>query len=532
MSDPTDGGTAWSLDPLGPYDIWTGAGYVTVTGDPVIGPYSSLEGHQTVGLPECSLGEIAEVTNPSAEGYNRYTVVPDNYLNWADCPMPPAKLTFEIADGAGYFKAADKAAIYWNSYDGYYNPFYAIEVPASEEIPPMISNGGYDWDSWGWTLNGGPSASAMGPYYFWDLLNNPGTGIVPSADPAVHPTKVQVYTDNHGEAMVYLNGNWNLDPPVLLSALGYGDYVDSTTAFAVADYPYLRGKAPAIYSLDVSVDWYWGKDIVILVEQVKDEAGNPDPLRKVVWVLVSDRDEFPALNETIVWRITGDNGGIDTIKSPSMPGWVGFGYDADLQGWLQKDSDQVATTRTVSADTALPWAVLNLPLQKTETIGDHLGDLFGLDSIFPDHGYAVAAVVIKGLGGGTIQLNVSLDERLQINGETGEGWIDRNAVSAGQVNKLDFTDYTVGSLLDDPCDPVEQLTAGWNLISFKSGNQSVAIAIDSIKADVVSIWAFDNAAKSWKAYSPTAPSWANDLKGMDTATPYWIQVDKDLTWYY
>jgi len=105
------------------------------------------------------------------------------------------------------------------------------------------------------------------------------------------------------------------------------------------------------------------------------------------------------------------------------------------------------------------------------------------------------------------------------------------ARSAGQMTAvLDFSQH--GQPGQDPCDPIEYLTAGWNMISFKSSNQSIATAINSIKANLISVWAFENQTKSWKAYSPTAPNWANDLKSMDTANPYWIEVNKDLAWAY
>jgi len=38
-----------------------------------------------------------------------------------------------------------------------------------------------------------------------------------TADQGGHPTKVEVYTDNHGEGMVYLNGDWNLNLGQFLS---------------------------------------------------------------------------------------------------------------------------------------------------------------------------------------------------------------------------------------------------------------------------------------------------------------------------
>jgi hypothetical protein len=137
--------------------------------------------------------------------------------------MPPAKITFRIKGGPGFFKDAAKADIYWWEYwfdaDGddvmaddeiemqWTNPFYAVVIPAAEEIPAFVNNGGYDWDStW---------SPAYGLYWFWFIVNrpdnNPAEGL-DSSNLGNYPNMVDVYSDNHGEAMVYLNGDWNLDP--------------------------------------------------------------------------------------------------------------------------------------------------------------------------------------------------------------------------------------------------------------------------------------------------------------------------------
>ncbi|MBM4462845.1 MAG: hypothetical protein FJ012_05855, partial [Chloroflexi bacterium] len=203
MNTPSIPSATSYYTPLGPY--YTAAG--EVGNFPVIGPYSSLDGNMAVGLPYTSL--------PGRQFGARDTTVPDGILNWYDCPMPPAKVTFEILSGPGYFRAADKADIYymWDYGWRYWtNPYYAIEIPAGQEIPPFCNNGGYDWDSWGWSKEPG-----YGPYWFWRIINRLPFGTPLGAtmpdDPA-HPTKVQVYTDNHGEAMVYINGDWNLNLPV------------------------------------------------------------------------------------------------------------------------------------------------------------------------------------------------------------------------------------------------------------------------------------------------------------------------------
>jgi hypothetical protein len=492
----------WAYCPMGTYGYYdANLNWVAVSGFPVIGPYSSLNGNP--GLPYTSCEDI-----PDGNGWgSRDTIVSDGILNWFDCPMPPAKVTFEILSGPGYFKAADKWDIYYMDMGTYYiytNPYYAIEIPANEEIPPFCNNGGYDWDSWGIT------APAYGPYFFWTIVNQlkgtmPGDG--------AHPTKVQVYSDNHGEAMVYINGDWNLNLPVGpkdFIDVPYMSHVGTTTVKAYADYPYLR-KHPVIVSNPVQNDWYWGKDIVILVEQLKmADNVTPDPTNKKVWVLVSDRDEFAVEGETIVWQMTG---GI-SIFSGAADFRYGYADWTQQYGWTNPGDKSIATTKTY------------LP---SEAEALYLEHLFGLN--VPAHAYGVSWIIVDAGQGSLVYLKILLDESVRANGEPGEGIIERFARSAGQtIDVLDFSQN--GEAGQDPCDPIEYLSAGWNLVVFKSSNQSIETALKPIKDYVVSVWAFDNKTKDWDAYSPTAPRWANDLKNMDTANAYWIEVSQDVTWAY
>jgi hypothetical protein len=288
-------------------------------------------------------------------------------------------------------------------------------------------------------------------------------------------------------------------------------------------------------SLPVTHSYVWGKDIVILVEQMK-YPGNPpsevDPFNKVVWVLVSDRDEFPALGETIVWQIVGNNG-IISQSSELIQGWVDWGRDEGVvNGWVVTDS-LVATTETVNPNQAMPVDGIGnpvIPCLHNITIAEHLESLFGAD--YPSHPYAVSAVIINSGEDTTVDLKLLLDESMRANAEPGEGVIERHARSANMT--LSLLDFSLDN--EDPVDPIETLTAGWNMISFKSSNQNVADAIESIEDSVVSVWAFDNQAKKWLGYDPSigypASLWVNDLKSMDTANPYWIEVSQTVTWVY
>ena len=234
---------------LGDYVWWHLTGSIDVPGGlvaeaPVIGPYSALDDYTPF------------VNQPDL--LDRKTIIRNDELNWWDCPMPPAKIGFVIEEGPGYFKEAEKGDVYYRwvntesapGYKGiaYTNPFYHMMIPASRFIPPFINNGGYDWNSWD---------TNYGPYPFWEFINtNPG--LTPS-DPQ-HPTWVWVYSDNHGEAMVWLNGDWNLDLGPAPHNIPTGTEVGETTVIAIADYPYIREHTPA-FSNKVAKTWIWDDDI-------------------------------------------------------------------------------------------------------------------------------------------------------------------------------------------------------------------------------------------------------------------------------
>jgi len=280
------------------------------------------------------------------------TVVPNGNLDWWDAPMPAAKIIYEIRSGPGYFKNAVKSDIYYTGNPKVYtNPFYKAMIPAHEAIPPFINNGGYDWNSF--------NTTSYGPYTFWNVINQPD-GIVTPPD-AVHPTKVEVYSDNHGEAMVYLNGNSNLDLTQFLSNFAAdvmpGALVGTTLVKAQADYPYVRAHQ-AIYSGNVTKAWYWGGEVLGTDNSAfghqypPTNATNPRNTRmvlttgtytipainggtypnqvgtsnkKLVFVWVTDRDgkQGGVLGAKVEWTIAVTSG-----STPVISGMTGTGVDS------------------------------------------------------------------------------------------------------------------------------------------------------------------------------------------------------------
>jgi hypothetical protein len=397
---------------------------------PVIGPYSTLDTY-----------------TPTIEHDYKLpvkTIVRNGKLNWWDCPMPPAKIIFEITDGPGFFKDADKADVYYEWVERdlnnpgpegivYTNPFYMSMIPASPFIPPFINNGGYDWDSWDDTY---------GPYPFWTIINQP-PGMTPSNDQ--HPTKVEVYSDNHGEAMVWLNGDWNLDLSDWLTEaydVPTGMVVGNTTVMAIADYPYLR-KHLYVVSNDVEKTWTWGKQILgadpheyidfswdpfetRMVFQVGtlDQDGKSD--KKMAFIWVCDRDGFPVVGERIEWFLAPAGAEIPPITANGVSIYLP-GINVE-NGFLAGTGGNILNPDRTRGEswTRLPTAAEKALFEKFQEYGVYPPDLDVND-------YAVAAIEVLSSLPTAFDLTIYLNER--------EGTIIRHT-------NLDFT------VADDPDDPV------------------------------------------------------------------------------
>jgi len=343
---------ATSKTGLGPYTEPGTPNREDVSGEPVIGPFSP-------GI------EIMTPTGWWIGGkfVDWYTVVPDGNLNAWDAPMPPAKIIYQIQPSessiakAGFFKWANKTDIYYK-YVGttkvYTNPFYQAMVPAHPAIPAFVTSG-YDWDSWN---------NDYGPYVFWKIMNQSTYApLVPTSDPTNHPTNVAVYSDNHGEAMVWLNGDWNLDLQALLNEGGTADIplgytVGYTTVQATADYPYNRGTHSAIQSNTDTKTWQWGAQVLgtdahafavkvtprittdkndtrmvlsVGTWDTTTEVGSGDNKAakssdKMVWVWVTDRDGLrdKVNGAKVTWKINNISGSNIWIDSSTGKGISGF----------------------------------------------------------------------------------------------------------------------------------------------------------------------------------------------------------------
>lgn len=284
----------------------------TVTGhNPVRGPFSLLDGPNP-----------GDSVAPNVTGGFRETWLHDGDVDEWDAPMPPALIRF-LLTGSGFLRAADKKSVYDNGE----NPFYETHIPAEPWITPINEDlSGYQWNTWG-------IGSKSGPYVFWTSLADHSAEVIscPGATPCAGSgvatggyKMTRVYTDNHGEAMTYVNGDadltWadcDLNTPVpaynISQLSGYyceqGDVVGNSTLDAVADYPDKRKHQP-IASEEVTITWTWGG-----IKNVTIEPGAGDGFNYVVFH-VSDRDGFcdlttslhPVLGELVEFTIDSPNG--------------------------------------------------------------------------------------------------------------------------------------------------------------------------------------------------------------------------------
>lgn len=167
------------------------------------------------------------------------TLLPNGVLDWADAPMPAARVDVTIAansggatdtSGVGYLAAADKAKTYSRDFLGYtsdplpdneYAPFYDQYIPATaassdassgvdggvaNNFNGFLVNGVYhNWDFAATlaTASGGATNCLQEAYNPQTTTNTNSYYQQPSG-----PQSVAVYTDNHGEAQVqYVPGD-------------------------------------------------------------------------------------------------------------------------------------------------------------------------------------------------------------------------------------------------------------------------------------------------------------------------------------
>jgi len=346
--NPAEDSIASINDPQGPFKTNMGTGTLVAPKN-TVGPFAPGIEKMTVSgwMIENPMidGYMIEGTNPAQYPRQINTVVPNGKLNAWDCPMPAAKVVFVINSGAGYFKDAAKTDVYQVHSGANYiltSPFYTTLIPAHQYIPVTNGDGsgGYLWNSFD---------GIHGPYPFWKIVNTPPGN--KTAEDAAHPTKVEVYSDNHGEAMVWLNGDWNLNlTPWMENGIDVksGQTIANSIVQAEASYPYVENPK-RIYSNTVEKVWTWGGMVLGLEKEPNmyrggTVVGDPswyrmvlatgtlpdrstwegpvgqesaDSNKRMIWIWVCDRDglQIDAIGTQIEWRVS-DQGAIANTTSP------------------------------------------------------------------------------------------------------------------------------------------------------------------------------------------------------------------------
>ena len=340
----------------------------------VAGPYSLLDPivFDSEGFRDIVCGDSMAPHAPFGDGF-RETNFPDGVIDANDAPMPSALIRFQLS-GSGFLLGTEK-----------HNPnsqFDVTHIPAEPWISPINADGsGYQWNSWGT----GPKS---GVYHYWTDFADHGPEVLSCAGPSsgLHvgdedscPASdngdpvatggynlTRVYSDEHGVAMTWINGDANLTFEGCASTVAAAGHkivllngffcqpdniVGSSTLNALADYPDKR-KHFAILSDDVTITWTWGG-----IKNITVEPGAGPQFHYVVFH-VTDRDGFcgnspslhPVLGEPVEFLIDSDAGLI-------VPN--GNGDAATAPGGTSTVSDHGKSASTTTFDTAAHDSIAN-----------------------------------------------------------------------------------------------------------------------------------------------------------------------------
>jgi uncharacterized repeat protein (TIGR01451 family) len=386
--------------------------FVEYESEPVAGPFSPLHTKDPYVdyAPFVNDNYFApwRVLLPDADGdgagnFNADTpyggYIPDGDVDWWDAPMQPAQLTWWFLNesaavpDAGGFVPTDKTDIYrTGAFAGAYltNPFYATHIPFSAHVVGQAAGGGFLWDTFNdWPDNDG-FVDEYDLYYFWEpaMVNvHPVSGATPVytvnefGDTVIRTHTV--YTDNHGEAMTYVNGDHIQDlltfeecePSLAAGPLcEQGDIVGHATVIATVDYPDFR-KHPQIQSVNVvTIDFIWFGFKTFTVETT-DPAGNPLPtFRRAIVLHLLDRDGFcdnspslhPVLGERVDWLIDSGEGVFIDGEEDFEVGLLGLSATTYTFDASSHDPDR--TYPTLDPNECQTWVIVQNSLQSETNV--------------------------------------------------------------------------------------------------------------------------------------------------------------------
>lgn len=523
-------------DPVDDDGVWYGSSLVS--SETWEGPFSTIDIPDPSGLT----GKGAALSNIPGEDF-RDTIVRDGAIDWWDAPMPPARVRVDLR-GAGFLKPVAKEDVYYlgaanSSSQTFPNPFYYSNIPDNPWMQSVDSGGGFNWDSWG--TDGPPTFAAsdddgsdgQGPYHFWvDLLAAPGinveTGLPLEALSSAQLAELAfisdtygvpvgrdltIYSDNHGEAMVTANGDFNLTyDDCATNVLGGGkhcepgDKVGTATINATADYPDRRGKHFPVKSADAHVNWIWAGYKTISLED--DPAGSPQIKYLVFHAL--DRDGFcsiPAGAVSLHSVLTSADitNPLETVDFLIDAG-EGIIIDSALGGTINTDGTRTFATGVNTFSTALNSAEAEFPFSDLASPGQ-------------------------------------TDEC--------QAWVKVSNSLLSLTNFLviahdDEGDIGFDQIIDFETTVSFQLTFRWTLHTWVGPNNiPVADALhgtglndlgNDIYDQVTAVYGWQQASQEWLGFFPSGVSvpGANDLIVLQTGQAYWIAIvaPGPVTWTY
>ncbi len=372
------------------------------------------------------------------------TLLPNGVLDWADAPMPAARIDVTITPngggstdttGVGYLDSVSKDQTYsrdflgtdWNTTPGdLYAPYYDQYIPATSRpgdassgidgaaannFNGFLVNGRYDnWDiaaTWSTALGGASSClrSAANPMIDSPLANPGDYYQLPSG-----PQSVSVYTDNHGEAQVkyvpgmgfyfnslitsgaaITNANGGCDLQSLYNVPGG---LGSATITATAKYPYKPVLLPdaASSSIVKQVASLWSKTIASFPKG----AGTNNANARIVTTHAQGIDGSPFAGEIVCFSGDQNSQGIGIFQGKVG----GTSYSGVQPVMFYPYAPPGSTCVTADANGNAAVEVLNSNATKVDVVAEFMNEGLFRD-IVVDFGSGTGPTGGGG-GGGTV----------------------------------------------------------------------------------------------------------------------------------
>jgi len=353
---------------------------------------------------------------------------------------------------------------------------------------------------------------ALGPYEFWTIINKTG---------APNPGYIEFYTDNRGEGMFFVNGDYNLsfegcDTDAVSGApdCSSGDAVGTTEITVIGDYPYFR-KHPAVESNLVTKTWTWGGDKRVTSERI-------DATHIAIIAHLKDRDGFCKYDVDYP----------DVTTSPSL-------YPVQLEEIEFILNTQVGSILNVSSNGAYNPAAPHDPLTDAVVTGAEDGFInAGRDSAVA---LAEDARVLAGLEDAGL---VDVGARATIDEDECQAWIliehpidedpDVSVVFNDPEGRI--TRHWPPSTIDvflvgGPSE--QQMPPLWNDVCYIGPDQDVEDAMADIIDNALAIYRFTNDAdQTWDHHFPGRCD-TEGLCTIETLEPYdqlFILMADSATW--